>query len=144
MRLAHRVRTTATPAQVWQVLGDPQRWAQFEVSLRGVRGAHGQVATGQRLIGVARAASLGIPIDVLEAQAPSRLVVLVHVLPGLREQLGVEVVPAARGGSQITVSVVVDGPLARPSLGWVYLGAGLTSRLLARRADRLAAQARAA
>ena len=144
MRLVHRISTTASPAQVWEVLGDPRSWPQFEVSLRRVRGAHGEVATGQRLIGVARAASLGIPIDVVEAQPPSRLVVLVHVVPGLRERMAFEVVPAARGGSQLTVSVVVDGPLARPSLGWAYLGAGLTARLLARRADRLAARARRA
>ena len=144
MRLAHRVHTVASPAQVWEVLGDPRRWRQFNVGLRGVRGTHGPAATGQRLIGVARAASLGIPIDVVEAQAPSRLVLLVHTVPGLREQVTHEVTPAVRGGCDITVSVVAEGPLARPAVGWVYLGAGLTARLLAHRADRLARTRRAA
>lgn len=144
MRLAHRVHTTASPSQVWQVLGDPQRWPQFNLAWRAVRGTVGRAATGQRLVGVARAASLGIPIDVAEATAPHRLVLLVHTVPGLREQVTHEVVPVARGGSQITVSVVVEGPLARPAVGLVYLGAGVTARLLARRADRVARAARRA
>lgn len=138
MRLAHRVHTTASPAQVWEVLGDPRRWPQFDLALRHVRGAHGPAATGQRLIGVARAAALGIPVDVVEAVPPYRLVLLVHLAPGLREQLTHEVTPAARGGADISVSVVVDGLLARPVLGWAYLDAVLTARLLAHRTDRLA------
>ena len=144
MRLAHRVHTSASAEQVWEVLGDPQRWPQFDVALRGVRGTHGQASSGQRLIGLARTAALGIPIDVLEATAPTRLVLLVHTLPGLRQQITHEVTPAARGGSHITVSVTVEGLLARPSVGWVFLATGLTARLLARRADRLARAARRA
>lgn len=144
MRLAHRVHTAASPSQVWQVLGDAQRWPEFHLAWRAVRGTVGPAATGQRLIGVSRAASLGIPVDVAEATAPHRLVLVVHTVPGLREQVTHEVVPVARGGSQITVSVVVDGPLARPAVLLVYLGAGLTARLLARRTDRVARAARRA
>ena len=142
MRLTHRVHTDATPAQVWEVLGDPRRWPQFELGLRSVRGAHGSAATGQRLIGLSRVASLGIPLDVLEAHAPSRLVLLVHVLPGLRQEVTHVVTPAARGGSDLVVSVVVDGPLARASVVPSYLASGLTARLLAHRADRVARAAR--
>ena len=144
MRLAHRVRTAATPAQVWQVLGDPRRWAEFELSLRGVRGRPARAQTGQRLHGISRFATLGIPIDVVEATPPSRLVLLVHALPGLREQVRFDVTPAARGGSDVTVTVVVDGLLGWPAVAPLFLGNVLTVRLLAVRADRVARAARRA
>lgn len=144
MRLAHCVRTAATPAQVWQVLGNPRRWSQFNPGLRGVRGAHGAAATGQRLIGLSRFGALGIPLDVVEATPPSRLVLVVHAAPGLRQQLTHEVAPALRGGSDVTVSFVVDGPLGWPAVGPLYLASGLTARLLALRTDRLARAARRA
>ena len=144
MRLAHRVRTAASPAQVWEVLGNPQRWPQFELSLRGVRGRPGRVLTGQRLTGLSRVASLGIPIDVVEATPQARLVLLVHVLPGLREQVTYDVTPAAKGGSDVTVSVVVDGLLGWPAVAPLLLANALTVRLLAVRADRIARAARRA
>ena len=144
MRLAHRVHTAATPAQVWEVLGEPQRWAEFELALRSVRGRPGTVATGQRLVALSRFAALGIPLDVLEAAPPTRVVLLVHALPGLREQVTYAVAPAARGGSDIVVQVVVDGPLAWPSVLPLFLASGLTARLLARRTDRIAQAARRA
>ena len=144
MRLAHRVHTAASPAQVWEVLGDPGRWPQFNPGLRGVRGAHGTAATGQRLIGLSRVGALGIPLDVVEAAAPSRLVLVVHAVPGLRQRLVHEVAPALRGGSDITVSFAVDGPLGWPAVGPLYLASGLTARLLALRTDRLARAARRA
>ena len=138
MRLAHRVHTAATPAQVWEVLGDPQRWPDFELFLRRVRGAHGRASTGQRLTGVARIASLGVPIDVLEAVPPSRLVLLIHTAPGLREQITVEVTPALRGGCDLTVSVVVEGLLARVAVAPLYVRSGVTARRLGLRADQVA------
>ena len=144
MRLAHRVHTAATPAQVWEVLGDPQRWPEFELALRGVRGRPGATSTGQRLIGLSRFAALGIPLDVLEATPHSRVVLLVHALPGLREQVTYEVMPATRGGSDVVVSVVVDGPLGWPAVAPLFLASGLTARLLARRTDRIARAARRA
>lgn len=136
------MHTAASPAQVWEVLGDPQRWPQFELSLRGVRGTHGGAATGQRLIGLSRVAALGIPLDVLEATPPHRLVLLVHTMPGLRQQMTVDVTPAVRGGADVTVAVVVDGLLGWPAVWPLYLATGLTARLLARRTDRLAEGAR--
>ena len=144
MRLAHRVHTAATPAQVWEVLGEPQRWAEFELALHGVRGRPGTVTTGQRLVALSRFAALGIPLDVLEATPPVRVVLLVHALPGLREEVTYAVAPAARGGSDIVVSVVVDGPLGWPSVVPLFLASGLTARLLARRTDRIARAARRA
>ena len=144
MRLAHRVHTSATPAQVWEVLGDPRRWSEFELSLRGVRGRPDRVQTGQRLTGLWRFATLGIPVDVLEATSPSRVVLLVHALPGLRERVSYDVAPAARGGSDVTVSVVVEGLLGWPAVAPLFLANALTVRLLAARTDRLARAARRA
>jgi len=144
VRLAHRVHTAASPAQVWEVLGDPRRWAEFELSLRGVRGRPGEVRTGQRLTGLSRFATLGVPVDVVEATGPSRLRLLVHVVPGLREQVTFDVAPAVRGGSDVTVSVVVDGPLGWPAVAPLFLGNVLTVRLLGVRADRIARAARRA
>ena len=144
MRLAHRVHTAASPAQVWEVLGDPRRWSEFELSLRGVRGRPGRAQTGQRLIGLSRFATLGIPVDVLEATPAARLVLLVHVVPGLRERVVFDVTPAARGGSDVTVSVVVDGLLGWPAVTPLFLGNVLTVRLLGVRADRIARAARRA
>jgi hypothetical protein len=144
VRLAHRVHTTASPAQVWELLGTPSRWSLFDPSLRGVRGAAGPARTGQRLIGLSRVGALGLPLDVLEARPPDRLVLLVHVLPGLRQTVTTDVTPAARGGADVTVSFVLDGPLSWPALGPLYLASGLTARLLAHRADRLARAARRA
>lgn len=152
MRLAHRVHTLATPDQVWEVLGDPRRWSEVEPALRGVRGRPGATRAGQRLIGLSRFAALGIPLDVLEARAPSRVVLLAHVLPGLRLQVTCDVTAAMRGGSdrggsdrggsEIVVQIVVDGPLGWPAVVPTYLSSGLTARLLARRTDRIARAAR--
>ena len=138
MRLAHRVHTLATPEQVWDLLGDPQRWSEFEPALRGLRGRPGATRAGQRLIGLSRVAGLGIPLDVLEAAPPSRVVLLVHVLPGLRQEVTCDVTPSLHGGSDICVQTAVDGPLGWPAVLPTYLSSGLTTRLLALRTDRLA------
>ena len=138
MRLTHRVRTTATPAEVWQLLGDPARWPEFDLFLRRVRGSHGAAATGQHLLGLHRLLSLPIPVDVVEAVPGERLVLLVHVAPGLRETVRFAITPAVRGGSDIAVSVVVDGLWARPAALPLWLARGLTSRLLAAQTDRTA------
>lgn len=144
MRLAHRVRTSASPGQVWQVLGDPSRWPEFELLLRRVRGGEGAVAAGQTLLGVSRVALIAVPIDVLEAVPASRLVLRVHAAPGVVERLAFEVVPLARGGSDISVSVVVEGLFARAAVLPLWLGSGFTTRVLGVRAERLARAARSA
>ena len=138
MRLAHRVHTAASPAQVWQVLGDPQRWPEFDVFLRRVRGSSGRVSTGQHLLGLSRLGSLRIPVDVVEAVPERRLVLLVHTAPGLRETVTHEITPAVRGGSDLVVSVVVEGLWARAGALPLWLASGLTARVLASRTDRLA------
>ena len=144
MRLSQRVRTSASPSQVWEVLGEPSRWPEFELLLRRVRGSDGPVATGQTLLGVSRVALLAVPIDVLEAVAGARLVLRVHAAPGVVERLTFEIVPLVRGGSDICVSVVVDGMFARAAALPLWLGSALTTRVLGVRAERLARAARSA
>ena len=144
MRLAHRQRTSATPAQVWEVLGDPARWPEFEPFLRRVRGTRGRAATGQVLVGIARVGGLGVPIDVVEATAPDRLVLRTSLAPGVTSTVVHEVLPVVTGGSDLRVSVVVEGLFARPAAVPLWLSTGLTTRLLAVRAERLARSARRA
>ncbi len=142
MKLSHRVRTAASPAEVWEVLGDPRRWPEFDVALRTVRGSHGSAAAGQHLLGVGRLGSLRIPVDVVEAVPDKRLVLLVHTAPGLRETVTTEITPAVRGGSDLVVSVVVEGLWARAGAAPLWLQAGLRARLLAARTDRAARRQR--
>jgi hypothetical protein len=126
------------------VLGDPRRWSEFELSLRGVRGRPGGRRPVSGLTGLSRFAMLGIPIDVVEATPTSRVVLLVHAVPGLRERVSFDVTPAARGGSDVTVSLVVDGLLGWPAVAPLFLSNALTVRLLASRTDRIARAARRA
>ena len=135
MRLTHRVHTRATPALVWELLGDGQAWPQFELALRGVRG---QVRSGAHLMALLRMTAVGIPVDVVEAVREQRLVIVVQLLPGLREQLTIEMTEAVHGGTDISVSVVVDGLLAAPVALPLWLYDGFTARVLAARSDRLA------
>ena len=91
---------------------------------------------------LARFSLVAIPVDVVEVVPEQRLVLLVHTAPGLREELTFELTPAVRGGTDIAVSLVLDGPLARPALLPMWLAHALTARLLAARTERLARQLR--
>ena len=144
MRLRHRVHTSASTAQVWELLADPGDWPQFLLLLRRVRGTDGQAETGQRLLGITRIGSVGLPIDVLEAVRDRRLALLVQTAPGLREQVTFFVTPAVRGGCDIEVSVVVDGLLAPLGTAPLFLATALSARLLAARARRSPSVARGA
>ena len=144
MRLTASAHTAASPAQVWEVLGQPARWPEFEPFLRRVRGTHGGAVTGQTLVGVSRVGGVGVPLDVVEAVPGSRLVLRVHTAPGVRQTMSFEVLPAGRGGSDLRLAVVVDGLFARPAAGALWLSGALTLRLLAARCDRLARAARRA
>lgn len=138
MNLSHRVRTSATPAQVWQVLGDPQRWPEFDLFLQQVRGSSGRVSTGDHLLGIGRVVPVRIPVDVVEAVAERRLVLRVHVAPGVVEEVTHVLTPGVRGGCHIAVSVVVEGLFARAAVLPLWLARGLTARVLASRVQRLA------
>ena len=139
MRLAHRVHTRAAPSVVWELLGDGHAWRQFELSLRGVRG---RVGTGEHIMALLRLSAIGIPVDVVESVPEQRLALVVHLLPGLREELTFDLTAAVDGGTDIALSVVVDGVLARPAVLPLWLYDGLTARVLAARSDRIARLAR--
>ena len=144
MRLAHRVHTSAAPAQVWALLGTPRAWPQFDLVLRGVRGGHGRAVSGERLMALLRMSAVGVPVDVVEALPEKRLVLDVHLLPGLRERVTYDLTSALQGGTDIDVSVVVEGVLAAPAALPLWLYDGFTTRVLAARTDRAARQARRA
>ena len=142
MRLGHRVRTSASPAQVWEVLGSPGRWGEFDLTLRKVRGAPGPAAAGQVLVGVSRVGSLPIPVDVVEAVPGARLSLRVHLAPGVVATVTYDVLPVVQGGSDIRVGVVLDGLFARGAVVPVWTLTGLTTRLLGARVERLARASR--
>jgi hypothetical protein len=142
MRLVHHVHTSASPARVWEMLGDPACWPRLDMWLRRVRGAHGPVSTGQHLLGLGRLVALRMPVDVVEAIPERRLVLLVHVLPGVREHLTYELTPAVRGGCDVRASVVVEGLFARAAFVPLWVASGVTTRVLATRTDRDARRVR--
>ena len=144
MRLRAHAQTSASPAQVWEVLGAPARWPEFEPFLRRVRGTHGGAAAGQTLVGVSRVGGVAFPLDVVEVVPSGRLVLRVHTAPGVRHTMAFEVLPNLEGGSDLRLAVGVDGLFARPAAGPLWLSGALTVRLLAARCDRLARAARPA
>lgn len=135
-RLHHQILTDATPPDVWTVLRDPHRWPEIEAMLARVEGAGGHVAEGQRLLGVARGWPMRIPLDVRRVVPRKALHLTVYSVPGLREELDIMLVPATRGGTQITVLVRLYGPLATAAVLPAWLGSGMTARLLAKAAER--------
>lgn len=137
MRLRHRVRTSASPAQVWELLGDPVRWPEFMPGFRSVRGAHGPAAAGQHLLGISRTPfGLRIPLDVVEAVTGERLVLRTATLPFVNEQTTFVLTRTTRGGTDISVSTVVDGLLALPAAMPVWATVGVSAHLLVARTDR--------
>ena len=144
MRLAARARTSASPAQVWEVLGHPERWPEFEPWLRRLRGTNRPAATGQALVGVSRFYGVAVPIDVVQAVAGQRLVLRVHTAPGVTQTVTHELVPMVQGGTDVRVNVVVEGLFARPAAGPLWIASALTLRLLVVRAERLVRAARRA
>jgi uncharacterized protein YndB with AHSA1/START domain len=139
MRLVHRVSTSAPPTQVWDLLGDARAWSSWDLALRGVRG---HVHEGAHVMALLRFPPVGVPVDVVAADAGVRLVLLVHLAPGLREQVSYELTPSLGGGTDLVVSVIVDGLLARAAALPLWMYDGFTARLLAAQADRSARRAR--
>jgi hypothetical protein len=134
VRISHRVHTSAPPPDVWAVLSQPRRWPEFELSLTRVHGAADVAAQGQRLVAISRGFGLRLPVDVGHVIPRKALLVRVRVMPGLTEDVEYVLVPAARGGTDITVIVSAAGPLARAALLPLWSNAAFGVRLLARRA----------
>lgn len=138
MKLAHRVRTSASPTQVWEVLGTPSRWPQFDLFLTKVKGSTREAAAGQHLVGISRWTTLGIPLDVLEVEPERKLVLRIRTAPGITEELTFVLTPTTKGGTDIAVGIVLEGLLARPAVPLMWLANGVNARLLAGRTHRLA------
>lgn len=144
MRFAHRVQASASPAQVWALLGDPQAWPRFHPMIRRVRGASGTVRTGQTLLAVARLTSVRIPVDVVDAVPERRLELRLHTAPGVVERVLFELAPRVRGGTVLRVGVSVEGLFARLAAVPLWLADGLVARVLVTLADRSARASRRA
>src|SRR6195952_6066110 len=123
-RIHHEILCEATPPDVCTVLRDPHRWPEFEALLARVEGAAGHAIEGQRLLGVGRAVPVRIPLDVRRVVPRKALHVTIHSVPGLREELDIVLVPATRGGTQITFHVRLHGPLAGAAVLPVWLRSG--------------------
>lgn len=136
MRLAHRVSTSATPAQVWDLLGSPARWPEFNPFLRRVHGAPDTARTGQTLLAVARFTGVRVPIDVVEAVPEQRLELFLHTAPGVRHRLVHELTPGVHGGCSVRVVVGVEGLFARAAVAPLWLADGFVARVLAAQAER--------
>jgi uncharacterized protein YndB with AHSA1/START domain len=142
MKLVHRVRTPASPSVVWSVLGTPTNWPLFDLFLSKVKGSSRAAEVGQHLVGVSRWTVLGIPLDVLEVDPERRLVMRVRTAPGISEELTFVLTPTTRGGTDIRVSIVVEGLFARPAAPLLWLANGFNARLLATRTSTMARAAR--
>ncbi len=121
---------------MWALLEDPGRWPEFEPFLRRVEGVRGKVRQGQHLMAVARGFPLRVPVDVRVVSSGRQLGLTVHVAPGLREQLDHTVTARVRGGSEIRVTAVAEGPFALAGALPLWVAGSLTARLLGWRATR--------
>ena len=142
MKLVHRVRTPAPPAVVWSVLGTPASWPLFDLFLSKVKGASRPAEVGMHLVGISRWTVLGIPLDVLEVDPEKRLVIRVRTAPGITEELTFVLTPTTKGGTDLRVSMVVEGLFAGPAAPVLWLANGLNARVLATRTARMARAAR--
>lgn len=142
MHLSHRVSTSASPAQVWELLGAPWRWPEFNPFLRRIRGAPESARTGQTLLAIARFSAVQVPIDVVEAVAEQRLELFLHTAPGVHHRVLHEMTPRVRGGCIVRVSSTVEGLFAPAAVAPLWLADGFVVRLLAAQADRVARAAR--
>lgn len=142
MRLVHRVRTPAPPAMVWEVLGTPANWPLFDLFLSKVKGSTRAAEVGLHLVGISRWTVLGIPLDVLEVEPERRLVMRVRTAPGITEELTFVLTETTRGGTDIRLSIVVEGLFARPAAPVLWLANGLNARVLAARTATMARAAR--
>jgi hypothetical protein len=144
--------SSAPVSDVWALLANPHRWAEFEPFLRSVTPAAGDdeqaeplaadadVEAGQHLRAQLKlmffeAPSIAVPVEVDHVVDRCSLAVTARLLPGLSEEVEHLVIPSASGGSVVTVRLTLHGPLALPALLPRWLMRTVTVRLLARAAE---------
>jgi hypothetical protein len=137
VRLSHRVHTSGSAADVWSLLGEPSRWPRFDVAVARVLGASGAVVQGQRLLAVTRGVPLRIPLDVVRVVPHQAVRLRVDAAPGLREGIEYLLVPMLRGGTEVRLTVDLDGPLAGAAAPAAWGSGALSARLLARAAAQV-------
>jgi hypothetical protein len=148
-------RSAAPVSEVWAVLAHPGRWPEFEPFLSSVTTvdihpdvenaeigtgtgtdlAEAEVEVGQHFLAQLRMSVFELPIVVDHVVTRSSLVITARLLPGLAEEVEHLVIPSASGGSQLTVRITLQGPLALPALIPRWLLRAVTVRLLARAAE---------
>lgn len=96
----------APPERVFDVLADPETYAEWVVGTRTVRGAdEGWPAPGARLYHSIGAGPVTIDdsTEVVEAQAPSRLVLRAHLGPLGTFHVDLALRDDGRGGTRVTM-----------------------------------------
>jgi len=136
VRISHRVTTPAEPDEVWAVLEDPSRWPEWDLFLRRVEGGRGRIREGQHLMVTVRGLPVRVPVDVRMVATGRRLGLTVHTAPGLREQVDHDVTRRPRGGSQVRVSTVLEGPFAPLAVVPLWCASALNTWMLGWRATR--------
>jgi hypothetical protein len=154
-------RSAAPVSEVWAVLAHPGRWPEFDpflvsvTTVTAIEAHPGKAGTGANTVGdgglnsdsddevevgqqfraLVRMSVFELPIVVDHVVPRSSLVITARLLPGLAEEVEHLVIPSASGGSQVTVRITLQGPLALPALIPRWLLRTLTVRLLARAAE---------
>jgi len=121
-----------SPARVWAVMGDIERWPEWTPSITSVqRLDDGSVGVGSR----ARVKQPKLPASVFEVTVwnPERGFDWVTRSPGL-QGLGRHAIEPIANGSRVTLSVTFSGPLS--PLAAFVLG-GLTERYIRLEAEGL-------
>ena len=138
-----RVTSSAPVPDVWAVLADPARWAEFHLCVDRVNDVEpaadapgGGLEPGRRYQARLRLLPLGVPVQVEHVVDRSAITVSSRLVPGLVEQLEFLLMPSVSGGSVVTVRLTLHGPLAFAALAPRYLARSLSARLLARVAAR--------
>jgi hypothetical protein len=138
MSLVRRLHTSATPAEVWALVGTPDRWPTIHPALRRMQGAPDRARTGQTLLAIARVTSMRVPVDVVDAVPERRLELLVRTAPGLSERLVLELAPSLKGGCELRGRAATEGLFGRLAAVPSRLSSALLVRLVAVQAERTA------
>ncbi|HEX4015816.1 MAG TPA: SRPBCC family protein [Frankiaceae bacterium] len=139
-----RASSAAPVPAVWAVLAHPQRWVEFDPSLRSVEPSSAEagdepdtweVAAGEQVLGQMRLWGWQIPVDIEHVVDRSSLATTAHLFHGLDEEVEHLLIPQASGGTLVTARITLHGPLAVPAIVPRWIFRSLAVRLLARTAE---------